>query len=75
MTNACLKAAFPRVRSSITAVQTIRTHTPSISTRTYASNAMSDIKIQVGDAIPQGTFTYIPYSPELEDHSACGIRT
>lgn len=36
---------------------------------------MSDIKIQVGDTIPQGTFKYIPYSPELEDHSACGIRT
>ncbi|OJT06003.1 hypothetical protein TRAPUB_3190 [Trametes pubescens] len=34
---------------------------------------MSDIKIQVGDTIPQGTFKYIPYSPELEDHSACGI--
>ncbi|EJF61597.1 Redoxin [Dichomitus squalens] len=29
--------------------------------------------IKVGDTIPQGTFTYIPWSPELEDHSACGV--
>ena len=36
---------------------------------------MSEVKVQVGDTIPQGTFTYIPYTPELEDHSACGIRT
>ena len=35
---------------------------------------MSEVSIKVGDAIPQGTFTYIPYAPELEDHSACGIR-
>ncbi|RDB16459.1 putative peroxiredoxin [Hypsizygus marmoreus] len=29
--------------------------------------------IKVGDLIPQGTFTYIPYSPELEsNHLACG---
>ena len=43
--------------------------------RTYATSNMSEIKIKVGDTIPQGTFTYIPWSPELEDHSACGIRT
>ncbi|KAI0644018.1 Redoxin [Trametes meyenii] len=34
---------------------------------------MSEVKVQVGDTIPQGSFTYIPYSPELENHSACGI--
>ncbi|KAI0828517.1 Redoxin [Trametes gibbosa] len=34
---------------------------------------MSEVKVQVGETIPQGTFTYIPYTPELEDHSACGI--
>ncbi len=45
------------------------------SVRSYATSNMSDIKIKVGDTIPQGTFTYIPWSAELEDHSACGIRT
>jgi len=29
--------------------------------------------IKVGDTITDGTFTYIPYSPELDDHSACGV--
>lgn len=24
--------------------------------------------IKVGDTIPSGTFGYIPYTPELEDH-------
>ena len=30
--------------------------------------------IKVGDTIPQGTFTYIPWSVELESNAACGIR-
>ncbi|PAV17688.1 thioredoxin-dependent peroxidase [Pyrrhoderma noxium] len=34
---------------------------------------MSDIKIKVGDKIPEGTFSYVPFTPELEDGSACGI--
>ncbi|KAI0367285.1 Redoxin [Pilatotrama ljubarskyi] len=34
---------------------------------------MSEVKVKVGDTIPQGTFTYIPYTPELENNSACGI--
>ncbi|EMD32375.1 peroxiredoxin PRX5 [Gelatoporia subvermispora B] len=29
--------------------------------------------IKVGDAAPQGTFNYVPYSPELESGAACGI--
>ncbi|KIK63489.1 hypothetical protein GYMLUDRAFT_259674 [Collybiopsis luxurians FD-317 M1] len=29
--------------------------------------------IKVGDTVPEGTFTYVPYSAELDDHSACGI--
>jgi len=29
--------------------------------------------IKVGDTIPQGTFQYIPFVPELEDKVACGI--
>jgi len=33
---------------------------------------MSDATIQVGDTVPEGTFSYIPYAPELDDHSACG---
>jgi len=28
--------------------------------------------IKVGDKIPEGDFKYIPYTPELEDPSACG---
>ncbi|KAG6910343.1 hypothetical protein DXG01_011412 [Tephrocybe rancida] len=29
--------------------------------------------VKVGDTLPQGTFTYIPYTPELEDKLACGL--
>jgi len=29
--------------------------------------------INVGETIPEGTFKYTPYSPDLADHSACGI--
>ncbi|KAG6853757.1 hypothetical protein C0991_001586 [Blastosporella zonata] len=28
--------------------------------------------VKVGDTLPQGTFTYIPYTAELEDSLACG---
>ncbi|KAK2467657.1 hypothetical protein APHAL10511_000512 [Amanita phalloides] len=28
--------------------------------------------IKVNDLIPQGVFKYVPYTPELEDHSVCG---
>ncbi|KAF8184781.1 thioredoxin-dependent peroxidase [Pholiota molesta] len=28
-----------------------------------------------GDTIPEGTFTYVPYSPALEDGLACGMPT
>ncbi|KAI0764746.1 Redoxin [Fomes fomentarius] len=31
--------------------------------------------IKVGDEVPQGTFVYVPYTPELDEHSACGIPT
>ncbi|TFK83424.1 Redoxin [Polyporus arcularius HHB13444] len=31
--------------------------------------------VNVGDAVPQGTFVHVPYTPELEQHSACGIPT
>ncbi|PRP84770.1 hypothetical protein PROFUN_07424 [Planoprotostelium fungivorum] len=29
---------------------------------------------QAGDNIPQGTFDYIPFTPELEDDSVCGVK-
>ncbi|PCH37154.1 thioredoxin-dependent peroxidase [Wolfiporia cocos MD-104 SS10] len=31
--------------------------------------------IKVGDVIPEGTFSYIAYTPELDDATACGIPT
>ncbi|KAJ3810555.1 1-Cys peroxiredoxin isozyme [Lentinula aff. lateritia] len=31
--------------------------------------------IKIGDTVPDGTFTYIPYSPELDSHAACGVPT
>ncbi|KAF5375780.1 hypothetical protein D9757_008976 [Collybiopsis confluens] len=31
--------------------------------------------IKLGDTIPSGVFTYVPYSAELDDHSACGVPT
>lgn len=34
---------------------------------------MSEIKIQVGDTIPEGTFQYVPYTQELEDGLVCGM--
>ena len=46
---------------------------PTLQTRAYSS-ASNMASIKVGDTIPSGTFTYIAYTPELEDHSACGIR-
>ncbi|GLB40870.1 putative redoxin [Lyophyllum shimeji] len=29
--------------------------------------------IKVGETLPQGTFTYIPYTPELENNLVCGV--
>ncbi|KAF8513048.1 thioredoxin-dependent peroxidase [Gautieria morchelliformis] len=29
--------------------------------------------IKVGDTIPSATFSYVPYTPALEDGSACGV--
>ncbi|KAF8154488.1 thioredoxin-dependent peroxidase [Crassisporium funariophilum] len=29
--------------------------------------------LSVGDTIPEGTFRYVPYSPELENGLACGV--
>ncbi|KAF9223063.1 1-Cys peroxiredoxin isozyme [Gyrodon lividus] len=31
------------------------------------------ITISVGDKIPEATFPYVPYTPELEDHTVCGV--
>ncbi|PPR00675.1 hypothetical protein CVT24_000963 [Panaeolus cyanescens] len=31
--------------------------------------------IKVGDKIPEGTFKYVPYTPELESGLACGVPT
>lgn len=31
--------------------------------------------VKVGDEIPSGVFVHVPFTPELEEHSACGIRT
>ncbi|KZT55904.1 thioredoxin-dependent peroxidase [Calocera cornea HHB12733] len=28
---------------------------------------------KVGDTVPEGTFNYIPWTPELEDGRACGV--
>ncbi|KAI0746300.1 Redoxin [Daedaleopsis nitida] len=30
-------------------------------------------KVNVGDTVPQGTFVHVPFTPELEEHSACGM--
>ncbi|KAF5310253.1 hypothetical protein D9619_010295 [Psilocybe cf. subviscida] len=31
--------------------------------------------LTVGDKIPEGTFSYVPYTPALDDGLACGIPT
>jgi len=31
--------------------------------------------IKVGDTVPQGTFSHVPWTPELEDNLACGIAS
>jgi len=36
---------------------------------------MSEVSIKVGDAIPEGTFSYVPYTKELEVGLACGVPT
>ncbi|KJA22584.1 hypothetical protein HYPSUDRAFT_67045 [Hypholoma sublateritium FD-334 SS-4] len=33
------------------------------------------MSLSVGDTIPEGTFKYVPYTPELEDGLACGVPT
>ncbi|KLO12298.1 Redoxin [Schizopora paradoxa] len=33
---------------------------------------MSSTTIKVGDTVPEGQLSYIPYIPELDDHAACG---
>jgi len=29
--------------------------------------------VKVGDTVPEGTFNYIPWTPELESEAACGV--
>ncbi|KAG2067728.1 thioredoxin-dependent peroxidase [Suillus decipiens] len=36
---------------------------------------MVSLKISVGDTIPKGIFSTIPFTEELADHSVCGIPT
>jgi len=31
--------------------------------------------IKVGDTVPSTSFGYVPYTPQLDDHSACGVPT
>ncbi|KAI0746301.1 Redoxin-domain-containing protein [Daedaleopsis nitida] len=62
--------SFTGYKDSLTA-----THT-ALRSRNYAASnnsSMSDINVKVGDTIPQGAFTYIPWSPELEDNAVCGL--
>ncbi|KIM43827.1 hypothetical protein M413DRAFT_443708 [Hebeloma cylindrosporum] len=33
------------------------------------------MSIKVGDKIPEATFKYVPYTPELENGLACGVPT
>ncbi|KAL0959042.1 hypothetical protein HGRIS_014346 [Hohenbuehelia grisea] len=33
------------------------------------------LNIKVGDTLPEGKFSYVPFTPELEDHTACGVPT
>lgn len=30
---------------------------------------------EIGSTIPNATFAYVPYNPELEDHKVCGMPT
>lgn len=32
------------------------------------------VNVKVGDTVPTGKFATVYYTPELEDHSACGAR-
>ncbi|KIK91584.1 hypothetical protein PAXRUDRAFT_830716 [Paxillus rubicundulus Ve08.2h10] len=34
---------------------------------------LAGVKLFVGDQLPEGTFPYVPYTPALDDHSACGV--
>ncbi|PWY99480.1 Redoxin-domain-containing protein [Testicularia cyperi] len=44
--------------------------------RTFASSPSRHNKaINKGDEIPNSTFMYVPYTPELDDGTACGVPT
>lgn len=56
----------------------IAVHCFHILTPLYLHSAQSKFKmvnIKVGDTVPRGNFATVPYTPELEDGLACGIRT
>jgi len=36
---------------------------------------MSTVSIKIGDTVPHGEFTHVPYTEELADHAACGVPT
>ncbi|KIJ16105.1 hypothetical protein PAXINDRAFT_11148 [Paxillus involutus ATCC 200175] len=36
---------------------------------------LAGVKLHVGDQLPEGTFRYVPYTPALDDHKACGVPT
>ncbi|KAF8319844.1 Redoxin [Cantharellus anzutake] len=38
-----------------------------------ATTQEEQVTIKAGDTIPNGTFSYVPYSPELADGRACGV--
>ncbi|KAJ1026494.1 hypothetical protein NDA13_003873 [Ustilago tritici] len=48
-----------------------------LSTRTFATTSIMMAKqaISKGEQIPNTTFTYVPWSPELADGTACGAPT
>ena len=46
-----------------------------VNMKTIRNDGQRGVVVKVGDTIPQGTFTYVPWTPELENHAACGLRT
>ncbi|KAH7890562.1 Redoxin-domain-containing protein [Phlebopus sp. FC_14] len=52
-----------------------RLHTPYLHRRKFAMPHTAPVTVSVGDKIPTGKFAYVPYTPELDDHSACGVPT
>ncbi|EST05234.1 Redoxin [Kalmanozyma brasiliensis GHG001] len=64
----------PTLPTARTAIAPVRCSTGSTTHRFFATTSRTQT-ISKGDQIPNSTFMYVPYTPELADGAACGAPT